>query len=204
MKKYLSMFLAFTLALSCTVSKDDTGQRSNDNIAQMANNLCSLVGDDVVVTVTKMMRDSLELLFSAGLDTTVKSNSYGSGLRIKCVSPADSVLTVEPSDNSGLEYGLTLLLRGRDADGQPLWTWFGNGTYKENEQFSATFRCGADSLKYLWQKYFYYYDYASVDSVYVAVKTGEFYMTSFSGNTQLDQMKLTYKGKDGTSYSLVR
>lgn len=203
MKKYIAI-LALSVFCACTVRKENTCERSGENLAAMAGNICSIVGDDVVVTLSKIVRDSAELLFQQGMDTTLESHSYHNSIRVKCVSPADSILSVEPGKDGGMAYAINIRIRGRDADGQPLWTWAGEGTYTEDERFSSLFRSGADSLKFAWTKYYYMYDYGTVDSMYVAVKTGEWFVSNYSGNDKLDEVKLIYKGKDGSSYTILR
>ena len=201
MKKTATVLLLAAAFASCTIHKENTGARNASNLADISNSICAIVGDDIVVRITNAIRDSAEVLFRDGLDTTLKTGSYGTLVNIKCTVAADSVLDVKQAEDGVMAFSATLALTGRDEEGQPLWKWSGNGKYDEKDGYSSLFESGTSGLDYLWTKYYYSYDFGLVDSVFVAVKKGSFRVTNYFGNEQLDWTQLEYKGKDGYSYS---
>ncbi|MBO4427997.1 MAG: hypothetical protein J5771_05920 [Bacteroidales bacterium] len=191
----LAFILALAVLASCTVRRDDTRERTATNIAGLAHSLCSIVGDDVVV---KLSSTSEKRIFKDGLDTTMKTGTYNTGIKVVCPVAADSVLTVTNSAESSITFTATVSILGHDKYGQPVWKWKGNGKYDEKDDYSTLFE--SDSIKFFWSKYYYYSDYGLVDSVYVAQKTGNFRITTYCGTEELDWMQLTYHGLQGYSY----
>lgn len=202
MKKFAFILILAAAFSSCTVHKDDTRERTAENIAILGNSICGIVGDDIVVKLSRTIRDSSKYLFRDGLDTTLKTDAYGTRIKVSCTTAADSVLSVRQEGDAGvISFTAILALTGRDKDGQPLWKWTGNGKYDEKDSYSTLFESDAQGLSYLWTKYYYIYEYGGVDSVYVAAKTGKFRITNYYGNEELDWMELTYKGKNGYIYN---
>lgn len=204
MKKYLSIFIVCIAAMiSCTVQKDNTSNRSDENLAQFATNLCSVSSDDVIVTLTSLLRDTSVTLFKDGFDTTVAANTFKDSLHLTLLSIPDSLMNVSSVGDKGITFSGTVKLNGRDTDGQPLWLWKVGGSYSEKNDLSCTFDAGDEGLSYLWTKYYYIHDYGTVDSVFVAAKTGVFTVETMSGTEILDKIQLTFKGKDGSSHTIL-
>ena len=201
MKRFAFILTLIAAVASCTVHKDNTSERNAENLAQLGNSLSAIVGDDVVVKLSTTIKKTTFTLFRDNFDTTMKTDNYGTRINVKCVTAADSVLTVKEAEEGVMTFTATLALTGRDTDGQPLWKWTGNGKYDEKDNYSSLFETDATGLDYLWDKYYYIYNYEHVDSVFVAVKNGKFRVTNYFGNEELDWIELTFKGKKGYSYS---
>lgn len=200
--KRLAFIIALAAALaSCTVRKDNTCARSARDLADFSADICRLVGDDVVVRLTEAISDSVQVLFRAGLDTTLSTHAFGSLIRVTCQNPADSSLAVSMAGEARVSFQATLNLTGRDADGQPLWKWSGNGMFDEKDNYSTTFESTQGGLDYNWTKLFYSHDYGILDSVYVAIKTGGFRAVNYFDGKQLDWIELKYRGKEAFTYN---